>query len=53
MVVPAHGMDEALMTQILIHEWAHVLSIDYHGNEHDAVWGLAMSEVYELVMGHH
>ena len=49
----ARGMPRALALEVLAHEYAHLLSHDYHGRNHDAVWAVAYAEVYKLVSGEH
>lgn len=49
----ARGMPRSLALEVLAHEYAHLLSHDYHGRNHDAVWAVAYAEVYKLVMGDH
>ena len=44
---------EALAVEVLVHEYAHLITTDYYGSSHDAVWGVAYSDVYRVVYGDH
>ena len=46
-------LNEALAVEVLVHEYAHLISTDYYGTSHDAVWGVAYSDVYKIVYGDH
>ena len=46
-------LSEAVAVETLCHEYAHLISTDYYGTSHDAVWGLAYSDVYKVVYGDH
>ena len=39
--------------EVLVHEYAHIITTDYYGSSHDAVWGLAYSDVYRCIYGEH
>ncbi len=47
------GMEMDLAVEVLIHEFAHILSWDYHGRNHDAIWGIAYAEAYHVIYGEH
>ncbi len=47
------GMDPDLCSEVVCHEYAHILAWDYLGRNHDAVWGIAYAEVYKYVSGDH
>ena len=44
-------LNEAVAVETLCHEYAHLISTDYYGTSHDAVWGIAYSDVYRVVYG--
>ena len=46
-------LSEPLAVEVLVHEYAHIITTDYYGSSHDAVWGLAYSDVYRIVYGEH
>ena len=46
-------LTEPLAVEVLVHEYAHLIATDYYGSSHDAVWGLAYSDVYRVVYGDH
>ena len=47
------GLEPDLAAEVLTHEYAHLLAWDYHGRNHDAIWGIAYAEVYAYVFGDH
>jgi hypothetical protein len=46
-------LNEALAVEVLVHEYAHLISTDYYGSSHDAVWGVSYSDVYRAIYGDH
>lgn len=42
-----------LAVEVLCHEYAHLVCTDYYGTSHDAVWGVAYSDVYRVIYGDH
>jgi len=46
-------LNEPLAVEVLVHEYAHLIATDYYGSSHDAVWGLAYSDVYRAIYGDH
>lgn len=43
-------LNEDAAIDVLIHEWAHILSWDYPGDNHGMQWGKAYSRVYRLFL---
>lgn len=46
-------LNEPLAVEVLVHEYAHLIATDYYGSSHDAVWGIAYSDVYRCIYGEH
>jgi len=47
------GMTLEETTDTLIHEYAHLLSVDYYGRLKNVVWAIAYSECYDLIHDGH
>ena len=46
-------LPEIAQIDVLIHEYAHLVSWDYYGTHRDVVWGVAYAECYDAVYGSH
>lgn len=51
MIDPRESLDEE--KEILIHEYAHLMTYEYPGTSQNEVWGVAYSECYSVVFGDH
>jgi len=50
-ILPCDSFSEEL--DLLAHEYAHLMTFTYSGDLTDAVWGVAYSECYKLLLGEH
>lgn len=46
-------LEESAWEEILVHEYAHVLTSNYEGPLTEAVWGVCYSGLYSLIFGDH